>query len=80
MLKAFIRRVLRRRHTREPTVKQTFAKPSILTAACAVVSAVGALALTACGPHDIADIAAASPALELQSIAVVPAAVRPANN
>jgi outer membrane lipoprotein SlyB len=50
-------------------MKSTPFKPSTLTAASAVTAAIAALTLTACGPHDNAETALATPTAQAQPAA-----------
>lgn len=50
-------------------MKSTVLKPSTLTAASAVTAAIAALTLTACGPHDTAETALATPTAQTQAAA-----------
>jgi outer membrane lipoprotein SlyB len=61
-------------------MKPTAFKPSTLTGASAVTAAIAALTLTACGPHDNAETALATPTAQVQAAAtnaVAPAPYTP---
>ncbi len=60
-------------------MNQTVFRPSTLTAGSAITAAIAALALTACGPNETTETAAATtPAAQLQATNAVPAAPVPA--